>query len=215
MILGPEGAYDSGARLKFGDVRAETTKESSRMRLIHLLIVVLLTAWASPAAGQSLAAVARKEEARRKQLKQSSKVISNKDLRQGDTAPRPVTQAPAATAPSATNPAPADASGDKPLDEAAQGDKDEQAWRQKMADARLALERSQMYSDALQSKINALWADFTARDDPAQRAQLELERKRALAEQERVKGEIETQKKAISDLEEEARKAGVPPGWIR
>ena len=39
-----------------------------------------------------------------------------------------------------------------------------------MADARLALERNQMYADALQSKINALWADFTARDDPAQRA---------------------------------------------
>ena len=69
-------------------------------------------------------------------------------------------------------------------------------------------------SDALQSKINALWADFTARDDPSQRAQLELERKRSLAEQERVKGEIETRKKAIADLEEEARKAGVPRGWI-
>ena len=185
------------------------------MRVIHLIVVVLLAAWASPAAGQSLAAVARKEEARRKQLKQPSKVISNKDLRQGDTAPRPVAQAPAATAPSATDPASADAPGDKPLDEAGQRDKDEQAWRQKMADARLALERSQMYADALQSKINALWTDFTARDDPAQRAQLEIERKRALAEQERVNGEIEAQKKAISDLEEEARKAGVPPGWVR
>jgi hypothetical protein len=185
------------------------------MRLIHLIIVVLLAAWASPAAGQSLAAVARKEEARRKQVKQPSRVISNKDIRQGDTGPRPVIQAPAATTPSATDPAPAAVPGDKPLDEAAQGDKDEQAWRQKMADARLALERSQMYADALQSKINALWTDFTARDDPAQRAQLELERKRALAEQERVNGEIETQKKAISDLEEEARKAGVPPGWVR
>ena len=37
----------------------------------------------------------------------------------------------------------------------------------------------------------------------------------AIAEQERVKAEIEAQKKAIADLEEEARKAGVPPGWIR
>ncbi len=72
-----------------------------------------------------------------------------------------------------------------------------------------------MYADALQSKINALWTDFTARDDPAQRAQLELERKRAIAEQERVKGEIEAQKKAIADLEEEARRAGIPPGWLR
>ena len=184
------------------------------MRLVHLLVIVLLAAWASPAAGQSLAAVARKEEARRKQVKQPSRVITNKDLRPVDGARPPVAQPPAAPAPAPDTAAPG-APGDKPADESAQREQDEHAWRQKMADARVALERSQMYADALQSKINSLWADFTARDDPAQRAQLELERKRALAEQERVKGEIETQKKAIADLEEEARKAGVPPGWIR
>ena len=183
------------------------------MRLVHhLLVVALLGAWASPAAGQSLAAVARKEEARRKEVKQSSRVITNKDLRQVAAVPPPVTPAPAPTAAPAPDPA---APADKPVDEEAQRAQDEQAWRQKMADAKVALERSQMYADALQSKINALWADFTARDDPAQRAQIEIERKRAIAEQERVKGEIETQKKAIADLEEEARKAGVPPGWIR
>lgn len=181
------------------------------MRLVHLLVVVLLAAWASPAAGQSLAAVARKEEARRKQIKQSSRVITNKDLRQVTAAPPAVATPPSAApvAPEAAVPA------DKPADEGVEAEKDEQAWRQKMNDARLALERSQMYADALQSKINALWTDFTARDDPAQRAQIEIERKRAIAEQARVKGEIETQKKAIADLEEEARKAGVPPGWIR
>jgi type IV secretory pathway VirB10-like protein len=186
------------------------------MRLVNLLVIVLLAAWASPSAGQSLAAVARKEEARRKQIKTSSRVITNKDLRQVDSVPPPVPPTPAVTSPPAATPAPdAAAPGDKPVDEDQQREQDEQAWRQKMADARVALERSQMYADALQSKINALWADFTARDDPAQRAQLELERKRSLAEQERVKGEIATQKKAIADLEEEARKAGVPPGWIR
>lgn len=182
------------------------------MRLVPLLVLVLLAAWASPVAAQSLADVARKEEARRKQVKQSSRVITNKDLRPTDRVSPPPVAPPAGAA----SPAPeAGAPADPPADEAAQREQDEQAWRQKMADARIALERSQMYSDALQSKINALWADFTARDDPAQRAQLELERKRALAEQERVKGEIEKQKKAIADLEEEARKAGVPPGWIR
>ena len=179
------------------------------MRLVHFLVAVLLAAWASPAAGQSLAAVARKEEARRKDIKQSSRVITNKDL-------RPVTSVPSAPAPPAAVPAPDPAApAEKPADESAAAEQDEQAWRKKMADARVALERSQMYADALQSKINALWADFTARDDPAQRAQIELERKRALAEQARVKDEIEKQKKAIADLEEEARKAGVPPGWIR
>ncbi len=188
------------------------------MRAVHLLVIVLLAAWASPAAGQSLAAVARKEEARRKQIKQPSTVITNKDLRQVDPGSRPVdhrTGRDARTPPRRQRRPDAAAPGDKPVDEEEQREQDEQAWRKKMADARLALERNQMYAEALQSKINSLWADFTARDDPAQRAQLELERKRAIAEQERVKGEIETQKKAIADLEEEARKAGVPPGWIR
>ena len=31
----------------------------------------------------------------------------------------------------------------------------------------------------------------------------------------RVKVEIAEQKKKIEDIEEEARKAGVPPGWLR
>jgi hypothetical protein len=181
------------------------------MRPVHLLVILLLTAWTAPAAGQSLAAVARKEEARRRQLKQSSRVLTNKDLKQveGALPPPPPAAAPARAGGDAAKPA------DAPVDEEQQRKDDEQAWRKKMADARLALERSQMYADALQSKINALWTDFTARDDPAQRAQLEIERKRALAEQERVKGEIEAQKKAIADLEEEARRAGIPPGWLR
>ena len=84
-----------------------------------------------------------------------------------------------------------------------------------MAKARADLEHSEMYLDALQSKINALWADFTSRDDPAQRAAIETDRKKALAEFDRVKQQVQDQKKAIDDLEEEARKAGVPPGWLR
>jgi hypothetical protein len=178
---------------------------------VRALLVLVIAAWAVPASAQSLAAVARKEEARRKQVKQPSKVITNKDL-------KPVTGPPPPPAAPANAPAPAEGAAppaDAAPDEEQQREQDEQAWRNKMSDARQALERSQMYADALQSKINALWGDFTARDNPVERAQIEIERKKAIAEQERVKGEIEAQKKAIADLEEEARKAGVPPGWIR
>jgi hypothetical protein len=180
------------------------------MSWVRALLVLVITAWAVPASAQSLAAVARKEEARRKQVKQPSKVITNKDL-------KPVTAPPPLPPAAAEAPAPAEgaAPGDTAPDEEQQREQDEQAWRNKMQDARQALERSQMYADALQSKINALWGDFTARDNPVERAQIEIERKKAIAEQERVKGEVEAQKKAIADLEEEARKAGVPPGWIR
>jgi hypothetical protein len=93
--------------------------------------------------------------------------------------------------------------------------KDEAYWRSRINAARSALERSRIFADALQSRINALTADVINRDDPAQRAQLDLERQRALAELDRVKKEVAAQTKAISDIEEEARRAGVPPGWLR
>src|SRR6266496_2100964 len=50
------------------------------------------------------------------------------------------------------------------------------------AAARAALERDQLLLDALQSRINTLTADASARDDPAQRAQLYDQRTRVLTE---------------------------------
>jgi hypothetical protein len=183
------------------------------MRMIRLAAALVMVVAVSSAAGaQSLAAVARKEEARRKEIKKPARVITNKDLKPSEILPPaapdgalPADQVAAAKAREAKQ---ADAAEDPQA-------KDEQAWRDKMAAARDGLEHSEMYLDALQSKINALWADFTARDDPAQRAQIEAERKKALAEFDRVKAEVQDRKKAIADLEEEARKAGVPPGWLR
>jgi hypothetical protein len=92
---------------------------------------------------------------------------------------------------------------------------DEQRWRARIADARDQIKRSRMFAEALQSRINALNADFSARDDPAQRSAIGAQLNEALAELERVRGEIEAQEQGVSDLEEEARRAGVPPGWLR
>jgi len=72
-----------------------------------------------------------------------------------------------------------------------------------------------MFSEALQSRINALATDFVNRDDPVQRDQIAAERQKALAELDRVRREIEDQQKAIAAIQEEARKAGVPAGWVR
>jgi hypothetical protein len=77
------------------------------------------------------------------------------------------------------------------------------------------LDRDQIYVDALQSRVNALSTDFVNRDDPAQRAQVANDRQRALGELERLKRQIADEKQAMADLEEEARRAGVPPGWLR
>ena len=84
-----------------------------------------------------------------------------------------------------------------------------------MKDLRTQLERDEITVEAIQTQINSLSADFVNRDDPAQRAVIERNRQRALGELDRLKKAIEGSKKAIADLEEEARRASVPPGWLR
>ena len=94
--------------------------------------------------------------------------------------------------------------------------KDQAYWAGRLKALQDALSRDQTYADAMQTRINALTTDFVNRDDPAQRAVIETRspegaRRARSPEQERRR----TTKKAIADLEEEARRAGVPPGWLR
>ena len=84
-----------------------------------------------------------------------------------------------------------------------------------MTAARQALERAERRAAELQTRVNGLWADFTGRDDPAQRAVVEQERQAALAELDETRAEAEELAQAVADLRAEARRAGVPPGWLR
>jgi hypothetical protein len=175
--------------------------------------VAVALAVASAAAAQSLGDVARKEETRRKVVAGAGKIYTNESLRGGDgVAPPAPAPAPAQAAPSPS--AAQGKSGDKPA-ETPDPKKDEAHWRGRMTAARAGLERARAFQEALQSQINALSADFTARHDPAQRAVIGEKRQKALAESDRVKKEIADLEKEIRDIEEEARKAGVPPGWLR
>jgi hypothetical protein len=63
--------------------------------------------------------------------------------------------------------------------------------------------------------VNALNTDFVNMDDPAQRSVIQENLKTATAELARVKQDIVNGTKAITDIQEEARKANVPPGWLR
>ncbi len=175
-----------------------------------LMAGVLAVSLAPVASAQSLGDVARKEEARRKTVAGSGKVYTNDKLR-GDVAPaRPA---------AASSSAPDDKSSgtdkgtDKPADKPAP--KDQAYWRDRMTKAREGIDRAKAFAEALQSQINGLSAEFTARDDPRQRAIVGEKRQKALDELARVNKEISELDKGIRDLEEEARKAGVPPGWLR
>ena len=176
---------------------------------------------ASPAAsGQTLGEVAKKEAERRKTQPQTGKVYTNKDL--PASAQKPATANPPTETPAQTPTDPVAAAteqkaedgkapGDKP-----QGDQKDQAyWKNRMATAREELRRSEMFAEALQTRVNTLNKDFSSRDNPAQRSAIGADRTEALNELTRVKQDVERGKKQIADIEEEARKAGVPPGWVR
>ena len=187
------------------------------MKLFSAVLAGALLTLSVPAYAQSLGDLAKREQARRKAQPPAAKTYTNEDLKQvpppsgtpatpSDPAGKP-TDAKAGTA--KAEPEKVDAT--KPAEPA----KDEAYWRTKITSAREDVRRNEAFKEALQTRINALTADFSARDDPYQRAKVADDRQKALAELARVSADIEKTTKLIADIEEEARRAGVPPGWLR
>lgn len=196
-----------------------------------ILLCVLAT---TPGLSAQLGSVAKKEAERRKTAP-SGKVYTNDSL---SPAPEPSSApatsgsdaAPAAsssseTDKSATDKSTTDKSAADTTDKAApskqvsadpaERKKEEAEWRERIKNEREALDRAKSYADALQTKINSLNTDFVNRDDPVQRAAIAAERDKSLAEMDRLKKEIAEHTKKIAAIQQDARRAGAPPGWVR
>jgi hypothetical protein len=196
-----------------------------RVNLKALVIVTValggLSATVQPVQAQGLGEVARKEEERRKDVKAPAKVYTNKDLGSAPPGREPgtVSSSPPAAAPDAAKAGDdkAKAKGDdKDKDkDKAEPPKDQAYWAGRRKSLQGQLESDQTLVDAMQSRINALTADFASRSDPVQRAGIERDRLKALTELDRLRKSIVENKKALTDLNEDARKAGVPAGWLR
>lgn len=205
------------------------------------LAMLAFVAAVQPAAAQSLGEVAKAEAQRRTTAGKATRVYTNESLRpepqpevplpsaapaadglavltQSGSVARPADAAQAvaamAPAPSAGTPqagTPAAAASAKPGSEPSS----ESEWRTRAADLRGQVVRQRILADALQSRINALRTDFVNRDDPAQRAVIEQDRVKALAELERVKKDLKSAEQAVTDLDDQARRKSVPAGWLR
>ena len=196
-----------------------------------ILLCVLAT---PPGLSAQLGSVAKKEAERRKTAP-SGKVYTNDSL---SPAPEP-SSAPARSgsdaAPAASSSSDTDKSAkDKSTTDKSAADttdkaapskqvsadpadrkKEEAEWRERIKNEREALDRAKSYADALQIKINALNTDFVNRDDPVQRAAIAAERDKSLVEMDRLKKEIVEHTKKIATIQQDARQAGAPPGWVR
>lgn len=199
------------------------------MRFSVLLVVASLFAASGVSLrAQSLAEVAKKEEERRKHVPAAGKVYTNKDLKPVPEAPPtpdagvtdstgslsvsgPSTDAkPAGDAVKGAPPTTAGAKG-----KAQEEPKGEAYWRTRMFALRDNLDRTKTLVAALESRLNGLNNDFASRDDPAQRAVLAQEHDKALDELDRMRRAVTSGSLEIAEAEEEARRAGVPPGWLR
>jgi uncharacterized protein (DUF2147 family) len=199
--------------------------------------VVMVAGVARPLMAQSLAEVAREEQQRRQAIKKPAKVLTNDDLQPvpaigDDTGSQSDASGEAAKGSAEdtskdgqTKDATADGTKDASKDGAAADQtakakedepvKDQKYWSDRYTSLQTKLERDRTYATALQTRIDSLTTDFVNRDDPAERASIESDRQKTIDELGRLNKEIQDTEKAATDLQEEARRAGVPPGWLR
>jgi len=174
--------------------------------VIGSVVAGVLVAGVAVSSAQSLADVARTEEARRQKIAKPSKVYTDEDVQKY----APVT--PGAQA-SATTVTALDANG-KPIGQQAAAEGlpgDEAGWRARMQNARDGLDRNKLLLGALeqQGRTAAKSAGTAAGDEPAEDGSTRA------AEIKRLKAEMDTFRATLANAEEDARKAGVPPGWVR
>jgi hypothetical protein len=184
-----------------------------------LLLAALLVAASVPASvpSQGLGDAARKEQKRRSEAKPgTTKSYSQDDL--GQLPPIANAQSSGEPSPPTTTSAgsqpgdPATPTDDSYSREERQRRQDEARWRDRVAKARKRLEDAEEAHAALASlSFGSEDSEvFDAHGQVLNRSLGDLQQATA-----RAKAERDAAQRALEDLLEEARRAGVPPGWLR
>jgi hypothetical protein len=153
---------------------------------------------------KSLGEAAQREALRRQMTPKSRTLLTNA----GQRLEIPLGAAVAAPPATAGEPPPATPPGETVV-------KDEKWWRNRITTANESLKRDQDAAEALQGRINLLQRDVVNVDDPIRQTALREELKKTLEELGRAQKLIEDDRKAIVDIQDDARRQNVPAGWIR
>jgi hypothetical protein len=178
-----------------------------------VLSALILCAFAGTAAAQGLGDAARKEGERRSRGKGPAKTYTGDDLAGGTSTTGRAAQ-PVATAAAAGTAAPARPEREQPRpipDDSAARAREEVRWRRNVQGLRQSvstLERQAEEADRA--------ATMSAYGGPMNCAGfVNTRHERNLAEVQEARQALADARKALDDFEEEARRAGVPPGWLR
>jgi DNA repair exonuclease SbcCD ATPase subunit len=96
---------------------------------------------------------------------------------------------------------------------------DADTWREKAQEHRQAIAAAEASVKGIEERLAELTNDLQQNPgdlfDPSRLQKREAEKHKLLPELEAAKAELAAAKKALADLEEEARAKGIPPGWLQ
>ena len=93
---------------------------------------------------------------------------------------------------------------------------DEKAFRQRRAALEAKWKKAQEYSDLQATKINGLWQEFyNLGNDMTYRGKIQADISETFLKLQRSREEEAKAKQDVDAFLEEARRQGVPPGWLR
>jgi DNA repair exonuclease SbcCD ATPase subunit len=181
------------------------------MKKLFLLIGVLIAFVSiSIAADSELVKAAKKEKERRSKV-EAKKTLTNQDIEEIRKKQLGIETA-AAPEDEPTD----DTKEDKKEKKEVDPTQSEEYWRARKQETDQRVNEAQSKVQQLQDEINNLTTAFYAESDGvAQRPLIESERIERLKELEQAKQELENARSESTGLEDEARKAGALPGWIR
>lgn len=184
-------------------------------KILTLLLALLFSA--SLVLSQSLVEIAKKERERRARLKgKKVTVVTNADLRRvkKKTAvsvikPQTLEEEVALE----TEPIPESLF--KKEESPQSKNEEEKIFRESKASLEESLKKAKELVSLLEMKINGLWQEFNSLDDMTSRDKIQQEMNET---QLKLKKAQEDEAKAKEELEkflEQAKKKGIPPGWLR
>ena len=186
-------------------------------RLTTILATAILLSSAGFAFSQTLADLAKKEKARREQIKSQERVITNQDAAKFKATGAMTLTVQTESVPPKTAPEKEAApKADKPASEEAvdfQG-RPESFWRQTIADARDKVRNLENEGNVLILRLNDLQNRFYRESDGFNQQNIQREISKTIYEQDQNKEKLANAKSQLEDLLREARKSGALPGWL-
>lgn len=188
---------------------------------VRTLAIVVLAATTTDVSAQSLAGLAKKAQensAKTGKETQGAKAYSNGDLKEApppEAAPvKPSDPASVKETQDATKSETSSNASSK--NEKSDDAKKEAYWRGRTAPIKARLAEHQARFEEADRRVGALTAEVSGIGVlNTRRGGVESERQRLITEREKLRSDLVADRKALSDVQEEGRRAGALPGWLR